>query len=165
VEGGETASAWFALVGALGGVLLAGLGGLSVAALNNRHARRLVELEHARQLRQLHTQERRQAYTDFLVSTNDVYQLAADLLTKARRKGTPLDFRKETGDAVKALMRSELALALVASGGVRTAAKEYAESLRGLLLGATRAEWIDETSQTRNDLFARMIADVQSVDA
>ncbi|WP_297617255.1 hypothetical protein [Nocardioides sp.] len=132
--------------------------------MNNRHARLLVELEHARQLRQQRAQERRQAYTDFLVETNEVYQLAADLLTKARRKGQPLDFRKETGEAVRALMRSELTLALVASAGVRTSAKEYAESLRGLLLAATRAEWVDKTSQTRNSLFARMIEDVQSDD-
>lgn len=160
MQDSATASAWFALAGALGGILLTGLGGVVIAIVNSRHARQLLALEQSEAMMRHRRVERKEAYADFLVATNDAYQLAADLKRQAEDKGEPLDFRQETGPTVARLMRSQLMLALVGSADVRTLSGGYVRSLRALLMSAVEGEWSDDTKEARNQLFKAMIDDM-----
>jgi hypothetical protein len=154
-----TTTAWFTLIGALGGVLLTTLGGLLRTSLDFRSQRRLKELD-LRGIEQVaRRDEKRNAYIEFLTGTDAAYQLAADLLTKAR-KGEALSFRDESRDVVSQLMQRELTVALVAGPTVRMAARDYVTVLRQLMIDAAKADWRDETKDVRNQLMQAMIQDL-----
>jgi hypothetical protein len=156
-----TATAVFTLAGALGGVVLTGLISWLRTAGDHRHERTMKELEVQSATQANRRAERREAYEEFLKATNGVYQLAADLFSRAR-KGEPLDFRSETRDVIVSLMNHELSLDLVSSAEVRRDARTYVESLRELLINATAAQWPteDTTQKSRNKLFRSMIGDI-----
>src|SRR5690242_11239486 len=71
----ETASAWFALGGALGGVLITGTIALVTSVLNHRwqqaSADRALDWEHAKQIRQ----ERREMYAAYWIAWNALMQV------------------------------------------------------------------------------------------
>lgn len=73
------ASAWFALLGALSGVLITSMAALSTAVLNNRwrkqDAERQFRQRHAEQLRQ----ERRETYAHYLSTWNRLTQRFRDV--------------------------------------------------------------------------------------
>lgn len=156
-----TTTAVLTLVGALGGVVLTGLISWLRTTGDHRHERTMKELEVQSTTQESRRTERREAYEEFLKATNGMYQLAADLFSRAR-KGENLDFRNETRDVIADLMSQELALDLVASAEVRRAARKYVESLRHLLINATAGQWPkeDSTREPRNELFKNMIADI-----
>jgi hypothetical protein len=157
----STATVVFTLVGTLGGVILTGSIGWLRTAGDHRHERTMKELETRSAAQTIRRAERREYYEEFLVATNGMYQLAADLFARAR-KGETLDFRSETRDVIVDLMNHELSLDLVASIMVRRDARDYVESLRTLLIDATSGTWPkeDTTKEPRNRLFKSMIADI-----
>lgn len=162
MSSGSTATAAFTLAGALGGVLLTGLISWLRTIGDHRHERVMKEVEVQSAIQTSRRGERREAYEKFLVATNAMYQLAADLFARVR-KGESLDFRGETRDVIAKLMNEELALDLVASAEVRRDARTYVQSLRVLLIdAATKGKWPEEdtTRETRNKLFKSMIGDI-----
>jgi hypothetical protein len=154
-----TTTAYFALIGALGGVLLTTIGSLVRTWLDFRSQRRLKELDLRGSEQTARRQEKRDAYVEFLRATDGAYQLAADLLTKAR-EGKLLSFRDESRNVVSDLMQSELTVALVTGSTVRVAARGYVRVLRQLMINAARGHWRDETTGARNQLLQAMIGDL-----
>jgi hypothetical protein len=157
--GAGTTTAWFALVGALGGVLLTTIGGLVRTWLDFRSQRRLKELDLRTSEQSARREEKRQAYVEFLTATDGAYQLAADLLTKAR-KGVAVSFRDESRDVVSELMRRELIVSLVTGSEVRVAARAYVGVLRQLMINAANGNWNDDTRDGRKQLLEAMIQDL-----
>jgi hypothetical protein len=154
-----TTAAWFALIGALGGVFLTTIGGLVRTWVDFRSQRKLKELDLRGSEQIARREEKRLAYVEFLSATDGAYQLAADLLTKAREGGA-LSFRDESRDVVSELMRRELTVALVTGSTVRVAAREYVTVLRQLMINAAKGDWRDETTDARNQLLQVMIQDL-----
>jgi hypothetical protein len=154
-----TTTAYFALIGALGGVLLTTIGSLVRTWLDFRSQRRLKELDLRGSEQIARRQEKRDAYVEFLRATDGAYQLAADLLTKAR-EGKLLSFRDESRKVVSDLMQSELTVALVTGSTVRVAARDYVRVLRQLMINAAKGDWRDETTDARNQLLQAMIGDL-----
>lgn len=152
-------TAIFTLVGTLGGILLTGLISWLRTKADHEQEREMEKLRFQSATQESRRSEHRESYRDFLVATNDAYQLASDLFRRAR-EGDSLDFRSETRDIIAELMKQELSLDLVASAKVRRAARKYVESLRSLLIDATKGKWADTSQESRSELFKSMIADI-----
>jgi hypothetical protein len=119
-----SASGWFALVGALGGVALTGAVGLRTATLTHRwneQARsRAVQEEDARAMRN----QRREACHHYLVATNAFYQ-AVDQVYRMALRGEQFDPREHTRTAITALQDAYVYLTISTGAAVRQLARAY----------------------------------------
>jgi hypothetical protein len=143
VADGSSASAWFALIGALGGVVLTGTMSLVTAALNQRWNER----DRTRAAREADTR----ATDDRLRSVSHTYLVAANrfyhVLDQASRmtgRGEQFDPTEHTRAAETAMQDAYMYLTICAGARVRELARAYNQSqydLEAAAHGGDRTAW------------------------
>jgi hypothetical protein len=144
-------SAWFALIGALGGVLLTGTMSLITAVLNQRWgetARRRTTAEADTRTR--HEQLRAVCH-DYLVAANAFFQALDQVSLKASR-GEQFDPAEHTRAADQALQDAYVYLTISAGARIRELARAYNQSqydLEPVARAGDRAAWERQSQLVR----------------
>jgi|SRR5215469_8902332 len=164
-----TASAWFALVGALGGVALTGTIGLVTAALNHKWGEQTrVEMAREQQIRAVRDQ-RREVCHNYLVAANS-YWLAIEQLYVRSRRGDEFDSNAHMGTAIAALQDAYVYLTISCGGRVRDLAGSYNQTLYAARRAGQTADeqkWAElepVTRRARADLRGAMRAELDVQD-
>jgi hypothetical protein len=152
---------WFLLAGTLGGVALTGTIGLVTAALNHRWN----EQARSRAVNEVDTRairdQRREACHNYLVCTNQFYQVIDQVYRKALR-GEEFDTREHAREAITALQDAYVYLTISARAAVRRLARAYNMVLYDLEEAARAANedcWANlepQTHRARDQLRAAM---------
>ena len=143
------ASAWIALAGALGGVVLAGGLSLATAAFNHRWGEQArVRLARQQETRAMRDQAR-EACHNYLVATNSFYQ-AVDEVYRRTGRAEEFDQHEHVRAAITALQDAYVYLTISAGAEVRKIAREYNKSLYELRRVAQRADG-DEWSKVERE--------------
>jgi hypothetical protein len=160
-----TASAWFALIGALGGVALTGAIGLVTAGLNHKWGEQArVEMAREQQIRAVKDQ-RREVCHNYLVATNS-YWLTVEQLYIKTRQGDEFDSNEHMRTAITALQDSYVYLTITCGARVRELAGSYNQALyaaRGAGQNADENKWAElevVTHRARADLREAMRAEL-----
>ena len=148
-------SAWITLAAALGGVALTGALSLATAALTHRwNEQGRLQADREQEVRTIREQ-RREAYHNYLVTTNSFYQALDQVFLKTGRN-EQFDQHEHVRTAITALQDAYVYLTISAGADVRQRAREYNVSLYDLQRAAQRADsdsWRDlehETHETRS---------------
>jgi hypothetical protein len=161
-------SAWFALVGALGGIVLTGGFSLTTAILNHRWSERASERSGAEQKTREGTDRLRNIFHDYLVATNAYYHAVHQMHELGRSRGDAFDtwVRKE----YQALQEEYQYLTISASKEVRQLARAYdmvLYALRDAAADFDEEKWSkmrDETHKSRERVRAAMRAELRIYD-
>jgi hypothetical protein len=123
-------SAWFALAGAVGGIVVAGGFSVTTAVLTHRWSERASERSGRAQERRETADRLRGVFHDYLVATNAYYHAVHRMHELGRSRSDDFDtwVRKE----YQALQEEYQYLTISASGAVRQLAREYDMVLYGL---------------------------------
>jgi hypothetical protein len=145
-------SAWFALGGVLGGVMLTGLVSLATAGLSHRWAEKTrVDVERGEEFRTFRDQ-RRQACHSYLVATNSFYQAIDQAYLKACR-GAEVDVDEHVRESLTALQDAYVYLTISCGARVRDLARSYNMALyelRNAAQAADRTAWAVDEPETHN---------------
>jgi hypothetical protein len=159
------ASAWFALAGALGGVVLTGAIGLVTAGLNHKWGEQArIETDREQQIRTIRDQ-RREACHKYLVATNSYWQTVEQLYFKTCR-GENFDANEHMRAAITALQDAYVYLTISCGASVRDLARSYNKALyavHGAARDANENKWKaqePETRRARADLREAMRAEL-----
>jgi hypothetical protein len=159
------ASAWIALVGALGGVALAGGLSLATAAFNHRWSEQTRVRAAREQETRVMRDQAREACHNYLVATNSFYQ-AVDQVYLRTSRAEQFDQHEHVRAAITALQDAYVDLTISAGAEVRDIARGYNKSLYDLQRVARRAdtdEWPKverETHDKRRELREAMRAEL-----
>jgi hypothetical protein len=165
----SSSNAWFAVVGALGAVLLTGTIGLATAALNHRWNEQARARATGEQDTRTIRKQRRQACHHYLVATNLFYQTIDQVYRKAQR-GEEFDHREQTRAAVTSLQDKYVYLTISTGADVRELARAYNRVLYALEDAARAADddaWPELQSKAhraREQLRAAMRSELGVVD-
>ncbi len=159
------ASAWFALVGALGGVALTGAIGLVTAGLNHKWGEQArIETDREQQIHAIRDQ-RREACHNYLVAANSYWLTVEQLYIKACR-GEEFDSNEHMRTAITALQDAYVYLTISCGASVRDLARSYNRALYAIHGAAQNAdenkgrELEPETRRARADLREAMRAEL-----
>jgi hypothetical protein len=151
------ASAWFALVGVLGGVTVTGVMGLATATLNHRWEEQRRISTHREQEGRVIRDQRREACHDYLLATNAFWQ-AMDQLNLNASRGRQVDRAEYLRETNTTLQDTYVYLTISCGAKVRELADSYQGKLyelAGESQDVTRDEWGDlsqRTHQPRKEL-------------
>ena len=136
-------SAWFALAGALGGVVLSGITALVSSVLNHRwqsEGQTAAEsLDEKKRLRE----ERRTSNIAFLDASDDYYQAAVDLYYHRQENAEGVTWRNSMGNAAGRLQTAYLRLTITNGKPVRERAGDYMMTLEALSRNADQTDRSD----------------------
>jgi hypothetical protein len=160
-----TASAWFALVGALGGVALTGTIGLVTAGLNHKWGEDArIQTAHEEQIRAMRDQ-RREVCHNYLLAANS-YWLAVEQLYIKTLRGDEFDSNEHMRSAITALQDAYVYLTISSGARVRDLAGSYNQTLyaaRRAGQTADETQWAElepVTRRARADLREAMRAEL-----
>jgi hypothetical protein len=151
------ASAWFALVGVLGGVTVTGVMGLATATLNHRWEEQRRISTHREQEGRVIRDQRREACHDYLLATNAFWQ-AMDQLNLNASRSRQVDRAEYLRETNTTLQDTYVYLTISCGAKVRELADSYQGKLyelAGESQDETRDEWGDlsqRTHQPRKEL-------------
>jgi hypothetical protein len=147
----NASSAWFALIGALGGVLLTSIAAICTAVLNHKWQAEGKEEDFAREQRKLLRQERREVYGRYLSAENRLYILAS-LLYKGQLS------QKQIDDTNTAIISHDTAYGeslLLAGDKLRPVIANHYRFINGVVEKANLGE--GTTDIERDDTYNRVL--------
>lgn len=151
------ASAWFALAGALGGVVVTGVIGIVTAVLNHRWGEQARRATYHEQESRAIRDQRREACHNYLVATNSFWQ-AIDQLNLKGSRGEQVDRAEYLRETNTTLQDTYVYLTISCGAEVRELADAYQGTLyelAGEAQDVPRDEWSklsDKTHQPRKKL-------------